>query len=30
MGYIEVLGILWIVTKVFGNEALMVCVSGCS
>jgi hypothetical protein len=30
MGYIEVLGILWIVTKVFGNDVLMVCVSGCS
>jgi len=30
MGYIEVLGILWIVTRVFGNDVLMVCVSGCS
>ena len=30
MGYIEILGILWIVNQVFGSDALMICVSGCS
>ena len=29
MGYFEVIGVMWIITKVFGNELLMVCVSGC-
>ena len=30
MGYFEVIGVMWIITKVFGNELLMVCVSGCT
>ena len=30
MGYVEILGLIWLVNQVFGNEALMVCVSGCS
>ena len=29
MGYIEILGLIWIASQVFGNE-LMICVSGCS
>lgn len=29
MGYLEVLGIMWVMTQVFGNDILMVCVSGC-
>lgn len=27
---LEIMGVLWIVTQVFGNDLLMVCVSGCS
>ncbi len=30
MGYLEVIGVMWIITHVFGNEMLMVCVSGCT
>ena len=29
MGYFEVIGVMWIITKVFGNDVLMICVSGC-
>ena len=29
MGTLEIVGIIWIVTKVFGNDVFMVCVSGC-
>ena len=27
---LEIMGVLWIVTQVFGNDMLMICVSGCS
>jgi hypothetical protein len=30
MGYLEVLGVLWVLTQVLGQEAFMVCVSGCA
>ena len=30
MGYLEVLGALWLVTQVFGSDILMICVSGCA
>ena len=29
MGYLEVIGVMWVITKVFGNDVLMICVSGC-
>ncbi len=30
MGFLEIVGVLWVVTQVFGNDVLMVCVSGCA
>ena len=30
MGYLEVLGIMWVMTQVFGSDILMICVSGCA
>lgn len=30
MGYLEVIGVLWVLTQVLGNEAFMICVSGCA
>jgi len=30
MGYLEILGIMWVMTQVFGNDVLMICVSGCA
>ena len=29
MGYLEILGIAWVMTQVFGSDVFMVCVSGC-
>jgi hypothetical protein len=29
MGYLEILGIAWVVSVVFGSDVFMVCVSGC-
>ena len=29
MGYLEILGVMWVVTQIFGNDVLMMCVSGC-
>ena len=30
MGYLEVIGVLWVLTQVLGHETFMVCVSGCA
>ena len=30
MGYLEIMGVLWIMTQVLGNDFLMICVSGCA
>jgi len=30
MGYLEVLGVVWLMTQVFGSDMLMICVSGCA
>jgi len=29
MGILEIIGITWVVTQVFGSDAFMICVSGC-
>lgn len=29
MGLLEIVGVLWVVTKLFGNDIFLVCVSGC-
>ena len=29
MGYLEVMGVMWIITQVFGDDIFMICVSGC-
>ena len=30
MGFLEIVGVMWVVTQVFGNDIFMVCVSGCA
>jgi len=30
MGYLEILGVMWVITQVFGSDILMVCISGCT
>jgi hypothetical protein len=27
---LEIMGFLWITTQIFGNDILMVCISGCA
>jgi hypothetical protein len=29
MGLLEIVGVMWIVTRVFGDDVFMICVSGC-
>jgi hypothetical protein len=29
MGLLEIVGVMWIVTQVFGDDVFMVCISGC-
>jgi len=29
MGLLEIVAVMWIVTEVFGDDVLMVCISGC-
>lgn len=30
MGYLEIMGVMWAITQVFGNDIFLVCVSGCA